>query len=474
MFPGSVFAQKTLYVDLATGNDSTTYANNSEVNPWRTLGRAAWGSTNRNARNPSQAARAGDTVLVAAGTYSGPGSNSRNIPTYYTENSGTAANPIVFRAVGTVILTLSSGNGPVIGAYLENYITWDGFTIHEANAPSRPDTGSVTLFGCTGCVLQNLDINGNGLGHGAEDNHNGIRIEDSHDILIRNNRIQNVYTASSNANNGAGIMVYGSGAVTFEHNEIFDCGSGIDLKGGPNVDIDFFTIRYNVIYNIGVGGTGNGIVLHAGAATTPEAPTRIYQNVIRNVVQAGVRIWRFSDTDPTNTPMNGKIVNNTIYNVGRGVWVDNEPLPNAGFVFRNNVVMNADEGAIHYNGNPSLKSKFDSEHNVYFAFGSNFAVTTSDTHSLSNWKNSFGQDAASPASVNSNPLFVDAGNLDFRLSAGSPALARGRDFLDLDNDGNTNELITAGAYITGNEVIGRTQAVPDMPTAPTNLRVTPQ
>ena len=468
LFPASSFA-KILYVNSVTGNDATTYAANSEASPWRTIGRAAWGSTNREARNGAQAARAGDTVLIAAGTYSGPGSGERNSPTYYTENEGTSDTArIIFRAVGTVVLTLSSGDGPVIGSLQRDYITWDGFTIHEANAPSRPDTGSVTLYGCTGCQLMNLDINGDGTGHGAEDNHNGIRIENSFDILIRNNRIQNVFTASSNPNNGTGVMVYGSGNVTFEHNEIFNCGSGIDLKGAGSTG--FFTIRYNLIYNIGAEGSGNGIVLHAGAATTAANPTRIYQNIIRDSDQAAVRIWHFSLTDPTNTPMHGKIVNNTFYNMPRGIWVDQEPLPNAGFVFRNNVVSNTPEGAIHYNGNPATKSKFDSEHNVYFAFGSDFAVTTSNEYSLASWKATFAQDTASPASVNQDPLFVDAANRNFHLQAGSPAIGRGRDFLDLDGDGSTTNLINAGAYITGNEIIGRIPV--GTPSAPTNLRIT--
>jgi hypothetical protein len=122
LFPASGYAQKTLYVNGVTGNDATTYDDNNVANPWRTIGRAAWGSTDREARNPDQAARAGDTVLVAAGTYAGPGTGTRNSPTYYAANEGTSVAPIVFRAVGTVVLTLSSGNGPVIGSLGRNYM----------------------------------------------------------------------------------------------------------------------------------------------------------------------------------------------------------------------------------------------------------------------------------------------------------------------------------------------------------------
>ncbi len=69
-FVGPLTAEaKTLYVNGATGNDSTTYASNDANNPWQTIARAAWGSTNYLSPNPGQAAQEGDTVLIAAGTY---------------------------------------------------------------------------------------------------------------------------------------------------------------------------------------------------------------------------------------------------------------------------------------------------------------------------------------------------------------------------------------------------------------------
>ncbi|MCU0736716.1 MAG: hypothetical protein MUF20_14595, partial [Methylotetracoccus sp.] len=129
---------KVLYVDRNSGNDATTYEANSATSPWRTIGRAAWGSTTRSSPNASQAARAGDTVIIRAGTYSTAGSGLRYDPAYNPANSGTAAQPIVFQAEGTVTLTLSSSRGPVIGSNERNYITWKGFTINEANAPSTP------------------------------------------------------------------------------------------------------------------------------------------------------------------------------------------------------------------------------------------------------------------------------------------------------------------------------------------------
>lgn len=49
---------KTLYVNISTGNDSTTYLDNSSARPWRTIGREAWGGSVRLTPNSAQAAQA--------------------------------------------------------------------------------------------------------------------------------------------------------------------------------------------------------------------------------------------------------------------------------------------------------------------------------------------------------------------------------------------------------------------------------
>src|SRR5262245_57259652 len=99
---------KDLYVNGTTGNDSTSYAANSAASPWRTIGRAAWGSTSRTAPVTAEAARAGDTVNVAAGTYVTTGTGERYGIAYNPVNSGTSTSPIVFAATGVVTLTYSS------------------------------------------------------------------------------------------------------------------------------------------------------------------------------------------------------------------------------------------------------------------------------------------------------------------------------------------------------------------------------
>ncbi|MFN0061590.1 MAG: right-handed parallel beta-helix repeat-containing protein, partial [Myxococcaceae bacterium] len=285
----------------------------------------------------------------------------------------------------------------------------------------------------------------------------------------------------SNPNNGACIMMYGSGAVTFEHNEIHHCGSGIFLKGDPNQNLDTFTIRYNLFHNIGEFRSGvpsgSAIIMHVGAANPPDRPTRVYQNVVRDSFDAAIRIWRFSDTVAVNNPMNSKVVNNTFYNVPTGYWIDNELFPNAGHVFRNNLVVNTSLNALAINATANDKTRLDSEHNLFWNFGT-FASTAAGNFTLAGWRSTFGQDNASPASIEADPTFVDAAARDFRLQTGSPARTLGRDFLDLNGNGSTTDTIPAGAYLTGSEVIGRTSGPlpPPVrpPSAPSRLRrVTP-
>ena len=138
---------KPLYVNATSGNDATSYAANSSSAPWRTIGRAAWGSTSRSSPNAAEAARAGDVVYIAAGTYSTVGQNNRWLVAYNPANEGTAAAPIRFEATGVVNLTFTSGAGPMIGSNGRNYIQWSGFTITKSTAPSVSDTGPVVFFG---------------------------------------------------------------------------------------------------------------------------------------------------------------------------------------------------------------------------------------------------------------------------------------------------------------------------------------
>lgn len=463
---------RVLYVDRSTGSDSTTYANNSATTPWATIGRAAWGSTSRTSPNANEAARPGDTVIVRAGTYNVTGTGERYIPAYTPANSGTASNPIVFQAEGIVNLT-QSGRGPVIGAYNKNYITWRGFRINEAQAPVEGDTGPVVVWLCTGCVIDGNTVIGD-PNMQMPDNHPGIRIEWSSRITVSNNFVSGWYCVVVNYNNGAAIQVYMSDGLVIEHNEITDSGSGIFLKGlyhdGPPIwapQLDY-TIRYNLVY-----GVETGIAVHVAPAR-PEAPIRIYQNVVRDT-QTCLRIWPFSSSE--REPKNAKIVNNTFARCdGAALYVSGDLIANAGHVFWNNIASNTNQVPMWFDRTGAeTKAKFDSEHNIFWTFGGAFAYNGGGTYSLATWKSSLRQDTANPASASVDPRFVNAAANDFRLQTSSPARTMGVDFLDLNGNGSTTDIVPIGAYVTGNETIGRTSGSsnPSTPAAPTGLRIIP-
>ena len=145
-------AAKSLYVNNSGSpacSDATAYADNTASAPWCSLLRATWGNTTRtDPSTPSEAARAGDTVYVTAGTYR-TASYFSVTPVYQPANSGAPGSPIVFQATGTVTLTTTHapavepwGTGsPIIGSELKDYIVWDGFTINQHDVNYRYGKG---------------------------------------------------------------------------------------------------------------------------------------------------------------------------------------------------------------------------------------------------------------------------------------------------------------------------------------------
>lgn len=445
----------TLYVNGTSGNDATPYTANSKTSPWRTIGRAAWGSTNRDAPNKVEAAQAGDTVLVAAGTYSTAGTDNRFGVAYNPANSGTSGSPITFQAQDTAILTLSSSRGPIIGANSKNYIIWKGFTINEAQAPTHADTGSVVFLSSTGSSAENLMLDGNG-NPGYGDNHPGIRIEHSVGTIVRNNLIRNYHTSGVNQVNGTGVQVYNSKGLTIEHNEIYNCGSGIFLKaigfegrrGKPSEYSDMQdVIRYNLIYDV-----SHGLVHHRHFHTTSTAYVLWYQNIIRNASLGGITLWGFIGDGPSNA----QFVNNTVHGSANGIYLKAETLTvNWNNLLQNNLITESTNCAI-LNDAPDGGASFELNRvqftrNWYWSFPTLLRMSSSNLR-LSQFQSAY-TDQETNGTSGVDPKYVNATAGDFHLSSESPALTAGRVVSSI--GGANGDTIPVGAYITGNEIIGR-------------------
>lgn len=457
---------KELYVNGATGNDSVSYASNSASTPWRTLGRAVWGSASRTSTNSSEAARAGDVVNVAAGTYgTSATTNSRMTPIYNPANSGTANAPITIRANGDVYLTASAGAQPIIGTLNRSHIVWDGFILNEASIPTTPDTGPVVVWDSQHVTIKNARITGRVIGW--NDNHVGIRLERASNITIANNVISGFTDTGMNA---ACIMTYDVANSIFEHNECFNAVTGIFIKGdhpGDNLPQHGIVIRNNYIRNV-----SNGIQFGGIGSASNLSMSYVYRNLLVDVTFGGVIFIGYDSVSPAKV----MVVNNTFHRVGLSSGNEGAGIllrPNYGgyreLTFRNNLVTNSAAGVTAwdtaFNANTSATTF---SHNNYYSNNAG-AYIAYRTYSLSSWQSNFGKDTVGTIAV--NPQYVSS--TDFRLASGSPIRNSGVDVLDLNGNGSTSDTIPIGAYVTGNEVIGPTSSASAFvaPSPPTNIEV---
>lgn len=452
---------KVLYVDGARGNDTTSYAENSLATPWRTIGRAAWGNTDRSRPVPQEAAKSGDVVRIAAGTYVTIGTGQRFEPAYQPANSGEAGRPIRFEGSGEVRLEYSNGRGPMIGATRRHYIEWSGFTIDEAKAPSTSDTGPVTFLGVTGGAIEHSTLTGNPSWTAREgDNYPAVRLEDASNVRVFSNVIVDFggQTSGDGDENHAGVETYRSYPVIIENNRIVNCGAGIYMKAvNPStLVVDTVAIRYNVFEN-----NRSGIrVLRM--PMTSKAPMLIYQNLFHAGNDYGVW-WNFHDNGRTDGTY-VRVFNNTFHdNKFAAFAAYNNATFKAGThgLFRNNIVSGG-EYAIRMDTRDAktnaTKDRFDFEHNVYFGQRRGFALIADRPAALADWKHVYGQDAANPEAVNADPRFVSATARDFRLDSGSPATELGRAVHGI--GGADGRIVPAGAYVTGTERLGPVERPP--------------
>lgn len=451
---------KTLYVDTATGSDATTYANNDINNKWATIERAAWGSNVYASPNTAQAAQAGDTVLITAGTYTVASGNTgtsgaRWLVALNPANSGASGNPITFRGVGTVEIRLANTiRGPMIGCDSRNYIVWDHFKIDDTFGGSQYDTGPVVFHIANACQLINSEV----LGHNNLSNYaNGdatytanyalVRLEVTTNMTVKNNTIHRAHNRAtgSGGENDDCIQTYDTDDATIENNEAYDCGQAIGIKGDSPAQLRNI-VRYNYLHDNFWGGIRVQVA----------DDTKVYQNIVVNSGRGLMNGHGVSNRS--------RFVNNTVYGNLYSVRLMNPDFIDANF--KNNIEINATYHIQDHNtANPAAQSiTFD--RNLYNGASSAHARWNDNgggvNISFATWQGTYSQDTNGISG--SDPLFVNAGGsfalaTDFKLQGGSPALTLGRVVESI--GGTDGDTIPAGAYITGNETIGVEAATAD-------------
>jgi nitrous oxidase accessory protein NosD len=451
---GAAAQAKTLYVNGSTGSDSVSYAANSASQPWRTVGRAVWGSTNYNSQNASEAAKAGDTVIVAPGVYDTNASNgTRYIPLYNPANSGSSGAPITIKAQtpGSVELraSQSSRGQPIIGTYSRNWVVWDGFLIDERYVVTTADTGPVVVWESNNVTVQNLTIRG--YGRGWADNHNGIRIERVNNVTLRGNRISG-YNDGPAGMNGSGITMYYTQAATIENNDIYDSNTGIFVKGvisGPIV------IRKNLVHNV-----MHGILFGGIGTTTASNGAQAYNNIVYNCY-ACIAFIGYDNVSPANVV----VANNTVLDANA-----NRSSDGGAILFRgnysgyrnirvvNNIFAQSRAGAVAWE---NQISQVTMSNNVYHGNNVTGELAYRGYATLQQWASASGKDTSGSMQV--DPQFVNLSGMDLKLRSGSPLIGAGIDVLDLNGNGSTTDRFNIGAYALGNEVIGPAGASSEAP-----------
>jgi parallel beta-helix repeat protein len=343
---------------------------------------------------------AGDTIMVADGSYLGFDVNNRH---------GLSGQPIVIKAAGTgaqvVKTTDRSDDRDTIFVTSSSHVVIDGLRSFQANrAAVRIDDsdfitvrngvfGNNTTWGIftdfsDDLLLENNECYGSGLEHGIYVSNSGDR------PVVRGNRVHdNIGSGIQlNADESAGGDGIITGAV-IESNVIYNNG----VVGGAAINLDGVqdsTVRNNLLYN----NHATGIVNYQGDGAQGPRGMKIFHNTV-DVASDGryaLLIW--------NSTGANQVRNNILYN------------------------RNAARGGINY-GDATDVANTDSDYNIMDRLTPNDGDTVL---TLAQWQ-AQGHELHSLSAIPA-AMWVNAGAADYHLAAGSPAIDRGQTLASVTTD----------------------------------------
>ncbi|WP_165982899.1 right-handed parallel beta-helix repeat-containing protein [Dankookia rubra] len=367
-------------------------------------------------------ARPGSVILVRGGTYNQTVKFSQN-------NSGKAGKYILFAAypgevpiIDAINLVLPENSAPIeINA---SYVRVSGFTVKNVR-------GNSTQFGILAENASNVVIDRN---HTIQTASAGIGSWYSSYVVVRDNKVQDGRTTGTQEC----LSVNGTSYFEISHNVVWNtqvwpekC-EGIDVKNGSKYGVisknivhdlplegiyvdayqegvtEYIEIHGNLIYN-----TSMGIALTSEVSATLKN-IKIYNNIIRNTFYMGIGFPAWGPT--TGAISNIQIFNNTIDN--RNAKYETNP---TGFflqfprifslTIRNNIILTS--GAAFVIDGAIIKD-FIVDYNLIVA------AKFCEGGNINDVRN-----------IYSDPLFIDADQGNYRLSAQSPAIDKGSKLVKL-------------------------------------------
>jgi parallel beta-helix repeat protein len=369
-------AATTLYVG---GTNCSDAGSGTQAQPYCTIGKAALVAT------------AGQTVVVADGTYP---------ERVVVGNSGTAADPIVFKpASGATVTVTGKANGFYVSS--RSYVTIRGFRVTATTS-------------------------------------NGILLNDSHDIVVADNSVS-----------GSGHPVSGQTAA------------GIELIGVTNSTVTSNVSSHNSDHGIYLNPSSSGNVIsdneasfnaesyrrNANGINVTGPSNSVIGNIVHDNEDSGLQFYpggnnnlgalnvSYNNGDHGIDDLNvtgGRLIGNTVYhNCASGINVEgtsgnytienNIAVDNAVYPAYNGIACNRRAGNIGIWDSAPATTTVDnnlvylSKPGIMYVFGSSYA-------SLSAMRTGTGQEAHG---IQANPQFSDAGAGDLQLTEGSPAIDSG-------------------------------------------------
>ncbi|PIB34221.1 hypothetical protein BFP72_01635 [Reichenbachiella sp. 5M10] len=386
-------------------------------------------------------ASSGDVIFIAAGTYTGPfvlsGKSNVTLKSYngtvYMEGSSSAASN------GVIILEVYNSNNISVQnlVFRNNWGNYaDGIKIHgygdgssvtgcefydigwTTGKTTMPDPSksahAIAVVGSTSTSIKNVYIGDNSVHDCITGYSESVTLAGNVEyFLVEGN------TLNSNTNIGidaaghfswtgapASVNYARSGVIRGNTVSNYAGPAGLDAAGGIYTDGGSYNlIENNIVYNYKVGysigcevagNSANGNILRS--------------NLAYNCSLSGL----FLGSNTTSSVNNSEVYNNTFYKCGTGTY-DNGQIAlqnNSGSVIKNNILYPTNGRlAMVQMGGTSSSSKTQS-YNLYWR----------DNGSTSSLFYNVSGDANA---VTQNPLFVNAGGADFRISTTSPAVNAG-------------------------------------------------
>ncbi len=359
----------TKYVSNAGNNNNS---GNSLAQAWLTLQYAA------------DHIGAGDSVWIANGTYVG----------FDIRTTGTAANPIVFIAIGnSAVINLPTGTTDGINVEDADYIEING--VRAINLPRN----GIRLVFANHCIVRNTYCDHNqkrGIFTGFTDDllleyNECLNSIDEHGIYVSNSSDRSIIRYNiCHHNHGGGIQI---------NADISQGGDGI------STDPEIFG---NVLYENGVGG---GAAINLDGAQS----AFIYNNLLYQNHATGIALFQQDAAEPS---INAVIVHNTIVNAVDGRWCILGINGSLGAQVFNNIIINQHpfRGSIALD--PDAVPGFDSDYNIVINRLSKMGDGTSVP--LSTWQ-TYGYDTHSMLAAPLANIFVNPGS-DYHLLTNSQAV----------------------------------------------------